>query len=299
MPKQLLGSDLAMNCQQRVEITTSCRDCDALPKVPHAGETFGEGAQFQLMHNGVIIRRGAYHGEWMTEVIRRLQGHHEPQEEKVFAAVLEHVPESATMVELGSFWAYYSMWFHQRIKNPTCILVEPHPDKLTLGQEHFGLNGMNGTFINAFVGRESDPNCEFVDWDGSRQRVPMISVDGLITYLKLGRIDILHADVQGAEFDMLCGAERALRDRRIGYLFISTHDFEHRHCVNRLLKFGYRIIAAHSVLEGYSTDGLIVARASECPGPFRVEISFRKASLLQRLRYQFGCLWWRLARGVC
>ncbi len=251
------------------------------------------------MHNGIIIRRGAYHGEWMTEVIRRLRGHHEPQEEKVFAAVLEHVPESATMVELGCFWAYYSMWFHQQIKYPTCILVEPNPEKLAVGQEHFRLNRMNGTFINAFVGDRSDPNAKFRDWDGSRLSVPMISVDGLMDYLEIERIDILHADVQGAEFDMLCGAERAMRDQRIGYLFISTHGSKHRHCVRRLLEFGYRIIAAHSVLEGYSGDGLIVARASECPGPFRVEISFRKASLVQRVRYQFGCLWARLARGVC
>lgn len=36
------------------------------------------------MHNGVKVIAGGYYGSWMTEIIRLLQGHHEPQEERVF-----------------------------------------------------------------------------------------------------------------------------------------------------------------------------------------------------------------------
>jgi len=282
---------------KRVEIATSCGDCDALPKIANAGNTFGEDNQLQLMHNGLVIRRGAYHGEWMTEIIRRLQGHHEPQEEKVFAAVLEYLPESATMIELGSFWAYYSMWFHQKVKQPTCILVEPIPEKLAVGQDHFRLNGMTGTFINAFVGHEPEHDAEFRDWDGSRLKVPRISVDGLMKDLELENVDILHADVQGAEFDMLHGAEHALRSQSIKYLFISTHGCVHQACLNYLIALGYQIIAAHSVLESFSGDGLIVARAQGCAGPAYVDISRHKASLLQRIKYQLACLRRRFSRN--
>jgi hypothetical protein len=69
----------------RVELSVSCRDCDSLPKVDGAGECFGDKQQFQRMHNGVVVHRGSYHGEWMTKIISTLHGHHEPQEEKVFA----------------------------------------------------------------------------------------------------------------------------------------------------------------------------------------------------------------------
>ncbi len=150
---QILSENPSADCWDRVEIATSCRDCDSLPKNAGAGKTFGEAHEFQLMHNGLVIRRGAYHGEWMAEIIRSLRGHHEPQEEKVFARALDCLPESAVMVELGSFWAYYSMWFHNQVKHPVCILVEPNAKKLAIGQDHFRLNGMKGTFVRAFVGR--------------------------------------------------------------------------------------------------------------------------------------------------
>lgn len=284
-------------CRARVAIAAACRDADPLPKVEGAGETFGEHGEFQRMHNGLVIRSGAYHGEWMTEIIRRLRGHHEPQEEKVFAEVLEYLPESATMVEVGSFWAYYSMWFHQRVRRPRCILVEPVAQKLAAGEEHFRLNHMNGTFIHAFVGHMSQPDAEFRDWDGSRLRLPMVSVDSLMKERAIETIDILHADVQGDEFDMLLGAEQALRDRRIGYLFISTHGCEHRRCLKYLTRLGYEIVAAHTVLESFSGDGLIAARAPGRSGPRQVGISRRPAPLWQRWRYGLTCLTQQLLSG--
>lgn len=260
---------------ERVQLTVSCRDCDAIPKVAGAGECFGDSLQFQRMHNGVVVGRGRYHGDWMTEIISTLRGHHEPQEEKVFAAVLPHIPSGGCMLELGSFWAYYSMWFHQQIQGARCFCVEPIPARRAVGEDHFRLNQMKGTFLHGFAGRTSDPRAVFADFDGRTSDVAMMSVDDLMGRFDLERLDLLHADIQGAESDMLIGADRALQRHRIGYLFISTHGDEHERCETRLAECGYRIVAAHSVLESFSADGLIVARAPEYPGPDRVEISLR------------------------
>jgi FkbM family methyltransferase len=276
--------------RKRIETTVSCHDCDALPKVPGAGEIVGNNSELQMMHNGVLVRRGGYHGEWMTEIIRRLRGHHEPQEEKAFAAILNSLPDSSTMVEVGSFWAYYSMWFHQKVKEPICVLVEPVIEKLAIGQENFALNGMNGTFINAFIGRYYRPDAEFIDWDGSLHKIPMLSIDQLITDHDLEHIDILHADIQGAEFDMLYGAKHALQEQQIHYLFISTHGCEHQRCLDYLLEQGYHIVAAHTVLESFSGDGLIVAKASKIHGPKEVDISRRKTPWIHRARYHIECI---------
>src|SRR5450432_3975993 len=94
----------------RVLMTISCRDADRLVKVEGAGEVFDlDGTSVQRMHNGVLIEEGCYYGPWMTEIIRALRGHHEPQEEVVFHEVLERLvatEPSASMIELGSFWAY-------------------------------------------------------------------------------------------------------------------------------------------------------------------------------------------------
>lgn len=276
--------------RERVALALSCRDSDQIPKVPGAGELCGENEGIQRMHNGLVVRAGAYHGEWMTEIIKSLKGHHEPQEEKVFAAVLDRLPETATMVELGSFWAYYSMWFHKSVKQPRCILVEPMAEKLEVGQAHFQMNDMNGTFLRGFVGSADNPEAMFNDWDGARYKLPMFSVDGLIARYGLSRIDVLHADVQGAETDMLRGAVRALRERRIGYLFISTHGCEHRSCLSQLTDHGYHIIAAHTPLESYSGDGLIAAHAPDLSGPDQVEISKRTPRLRELVRHHLACL---------
>lgn len=274
----------------RIQLTSSCRDCDYLPKVDGAGECFGEKLEFQRMHNGVVIRRGSYHGEWMTEVIQNLQGHHEPQEEKVFAEVLACLKPGATMVELGSFWAYYSMWFQRAVPDGKTILIEPNADKLVIGQEHLALNGMDGIFIRGFIGAEPLEVARFMDWDGKTYEIKQVAVDDMMRQLKLDTIDVLHADVQGAEHDMLLGATDALANHKIGYLFISTHGCEHGRCLKMLDKYGYRVIAQHTVLESYSGDGLIVAAAPDRDKPETVQISHRNAGLWRRIHYSLACL---------
>ena len=90
----------------RIDMTLRCRDCDHLPKVSGAGEVIErDGIPRQRMHNGLLVRAGAYHGAWMVEIIERLRGHHEPQEEVVFSEVLRHCTPGGCMVELGAFWS--------------------------------------------------------------------------------------------------------------------------------------------------------------------------------------------------
>jgi hypothetical protein len=61
--------------------TAACTDTDVIPKVAGAGTCRGhEGARIQVMHNGLLVEEGGHYGAWMTEVVRTLRGHHEPQE---------------------------------------------------------------------------------------------------------------------------------------------------------------------------------------------------------------------------
>jgi hypothetical protein len=63
--------------RSRVEMTVSCRDTDAIPKVTNAGQVIEENdRRVQMMHNGIRVPAGAYHGNWMEEIIFRLRGHH-------------------------------------------------------------------------------------------------------------------------------------------------------------------------------------------------------------------------------
>lgn len=80
----------------RIEMTASCRDSDVIPKVKDAGQVVVEnGTRLQMMHNGLRVLADGYCGPWMTELIERCRGHHEPQEEVVFYELLKHMPARA------------------------------------------------------------------------------------------------------------------------------------------------------------------------------------------------------------
>lgn len=279
------SSGFSSDIVERIEFAVRCQDCQDIPKVPNAGQVYDEGTAHQVMHNGLKVLKGRYHGDWMTELISRTRGHHEPQEEKAFYKVLESLSPGSVMVELGSFWAYYSMWFHKRIENATNYLIEPTVGKLEIGKANFALNNMEGTFLNAFVGAKAEAHSTFTDWDGARLKLRQLCIDDFMREYDISCIDLLHADIQGAEYEMLRGATEAIADQRIKYFFISTHGHQHDRCLRLLERNRYRIICAHTIAESVSGDGLIVARAEAHEGVESIEISKRHVPAWERLSF--------------
>ncbi|MHB8057203.1 MAG: FkbM family methyltransferase [Desulfuromonadaceae bacterium] len=259
--------------RDRVLKTLSCHDCDDIPKVPGAGRVIAGNPPRQLLHNGIEILHGAFHGEWMSEIIKRLRGHHEPQEEKVFHEVLKAIPPNAAMLELGSFWAYYSMWFNKSVTNARNYMIEPNPEKFELGQKHFRLNNMTGVFTRAFICQHSLQKSTFEDWDHKAYTIPQFCVDDYLDAHGIEFLHLLHSDIQGAEYEMLLGCRRAIATSRIGYVFISTHGECHDKCLAFLREHGFTIIASHTIEESYSADGLIVAASPNVPRIPPVSIS--------------------------
>jgi FkbM family methyltransferase len=256
----------------RIGLTVSCRDTDAIPKVPGAGEVT-DGVQ--LMHNGVKVIEGGYYGEWMTEVIRRLRGHHEPQEEVAFHAILERLADTAgpapVMLELGAFWAYYSLWFKHRLPRGQAYLVEPDPAYLDVGRRNFELNGFDATFHQAAVGREQTAPAPFeCESDGQTRPVPNEGLASLLDRFGLPCVDLLFSDVQGFEWPLLDGSRDVLAGGRVRFLVVSTHHhvisgdpLTHQRCLDLLRELGAHVILEHTVAESYSGDGLIVVSFDE------------------------------------
>ena len=76
---------------RRATMTISCRDAEAIPKVPNAGAVeVLDGTPVQIMHNGLKVLYGGYHGDWMANIIHGLRGHHEPQEENTQRVACKH-----------------------------------------------------------------------------------------------------------------------------------------------------------------------------------------------------------------
>ncbi len=292
--------------KRRIRMTVSCRDCASIPKVPGAGQIFSEsGGSVQLMHNGLKVVEGGYYGRWMAEIIRILRGHHEPQEEKAFHELLQYLPHNAVMIELGSFWAYYSLWFNQEIVNARNYMIEPDPNNLEIGRKNFALNGRSGFFMNASIGKASKEAIPFLcESDGMERQLPLVSIDDFILKEGIGYVDLILSDIQGFELDMLEGCVKCMEQNKLRFLMISTHHHSisndpltHQKCLNFLLEHGASILVEHNVAESYSGDGLIVAslRPEDRLLP-KIEVSRNRSvtSLFRELEYDVAEAWERL-----
>jgi FkbM family methyltransferase len=253
---------------RRIELAVSCTDASSLPRVADAGVVRDD--RVQVMHNGVLVEADGYQGPWMTEIIERLRGVHEPQEEAAFAIVLDRVARaggSPVVIELGCWWAYYSLWALDRIPGARSICVEPDPAYLEVGRRNFALNSRTGEFLHAAIGHGPSPAAPFLcESDGQEHDVPFEGLGSLLDRFAVDRAELLLVDIQGAEVPMLDGARELLQAGRVRFLVISTHHHRisgdpltHQRVVMLLRDLGAHIICEHTVAESFTGDGLVVA----------------------------------------
>jgi lipopolysaccharide transport system ATP-binding protein len=254
----------------RVAMTISCRDSNTIEKVANAGSIeIYDGKQVQIMHNGLRVVAGGYYGEWMTNIIAGLKGHHEPQEERIFHALLSYCRKDSLIVELGSFWAYYSLWFLQAVAGSTALCIEPDPHNLNIGQRNAALNGFAGRarFVQGWVGETASTSHEAVA-ESSGDVVVLECYDmAAIERLVEGRpIEILHIDAQGAELGFLRSMASATAAMKVRFVVVSTHHVSisgspttHADCLMEIVRQGGAILCEHTIEQSFSGDGLIVA----------------------------------------
>jgi FkbM family methyltransferase len=274
--------------EERVAMSARCRDCDPVPKVHDAGMvvTDPEGRRIQIMHNGLKVVADGYYGEWMTNLIRLCRGHHEAQEERLFHEVMKHLPADATMIELGGFWSYYSLWFLMNRPDRRSVVIEPEPRHLEIGQTNARLNGLHPQFHAGFAAAEYIPEAPFACEVSGTINLPGYSVAHLMQSAGWTKLNLLHCDIQGAEVDVLSSCREMFKAGMIDWVFVSTHAHQisgdpltHQRCVAILRESGAIIEAEHDVHESFSGDGLIVARF--CPAPdnwMPVELSINRHS---------------------
>lgn len=276
---------------RRVELTVSCEDADWIPKVPAAGESGKVGDQpVQIMHDGLLVELGCYFGPWMDEIIYALRGHHEPQEEAVFHAVvkrLRQAGESGLMIEFGSYWTYYGMWFARSMPAARVIALEPDPAFLDVGRRNAALNGLTDRieFVEGVVAATPGERVQFVaESDGRERGIPAYDLDSLMASFDVQHVDLILADIQGAETVLLERAEGSLRAGRARFLIVSTHHHSisgsartHQDALELLRAAGAHVIAEHTVSESFSGDGLIAVSFDERDLDLTVHVSHARA----------------------
>jgi FkbM family methyltransferase len=245
-----------------------------------------DGRQVQIMHNGVRVVVDGYYGAWMTRLIERCSGHHEPQEERIFHEVVSRLPAGGTMLELGGFWAYYSIWFLRAAHGRSAILIEPDPAHIAVGQANLALNSVRAEFVQGFLGTEPGAVRPFTTEESGTLQLRCVDLSALLAERGIERLTILHCDAQGAELSVLEQVAPLLRARRVDWLFVSTHHhaisgdpLTHQRCLTLLRSLGAQIEVEHDVQESFSGDGLICARFAAAPAGWRApQISYNRTS---------------------
>ena len=215
-----------------------------IDRVPMAGVvTNGE----ICLHNGIRVPHvgdGAYFGEF-SQILVLNRGVHEPLEEFVFQELLKVLPANVVILELGAYWAHYSMWLKQQCPRSSAILVEAQDLHIQVGVDNFARNGFAGEFIQAFVGPGQ------------------FEVDAFCASRPETHINVLHVDIDLHEMDMVHGAKDRLCAQAFEYVLISTHSQQlHEQVESSLESFGYRIeVSCDFDDETTSFDGFIFASA--------------------------------------
>jgi len=214
-------------------------------------------SKYQVLHNGNLVKCGKGAQDFNKNILKILNGFMEPEEEIFFCDILKKLPEDIVMIELGSNWAAFSMWAKREKPASKIILVEPIEDLLLVGKHNFEVNKLmddNVKFINAYIGNEE------ITIDGVKVKKDInITIEDLFKDFELGKIDILHSDIQGYEYDMLMGSRNLLEKGLINVLFVSTHGYHiHEECYKIVSSYNYTCLCNIPRDQATSTDGLLI-----------------------------------------
>ena len=217
-----------------------------ISRVPDAGYLTSDHV---TLHNGVKVKfegEYSYYDKLNGNVLVMNRGVHEPLEEFVFQELMKKIKDSPRMIELGAYWAHYSIWLKIIKPNSILDLIEPEINHLNAGKYNFENNNINlenVRFINEKVGKN------------------YFCIDEYMKKDNIQHIDILHSDIQGFELEMIPGAANSFLKRSIDYVFISTHSNRiHYQILAQLALFGYRVeVSSDFDNETTSFDGFIFA----------------------------------------
>ncbi len=225
---------------------------------------------FVYLHNGLKVPLTGHNSyyEDFSNVLVLNRGVHEPLEEFCFQETLKKVrKQKPSMIELGSYWAHYSMWFQKEFPDGNCFMVEPDSSRLEAGRSNFVANNFSkGQFIHSKVS-----NYDF-------------RLDNFYKEKRLEEVTILHSDIQGWELEMLDGAKSFLDAQAAKYIFLSTHGQKiHEEAIKTLESYDYTIEVS-SDFDNHSTsfDGFILATAPSSDRIFENFIPFGRNEILTR-----------------
>ncbi len=226
----------------------------------------------------VPILRGTLRGRrWLPaaggKVLRVLLGTYEEEQTRLFRAM---VRPGHTVLDVGAHVGYYTL-LASELAGVTgqVVAFEPDPDNVRFLERHVRLNRCVNVTVERAAVAASDGEASFERGSGTGTghlgaagdlTVRTLALDAYVRRHGL-RPDVVKIDVEGAEAEVLAGAESMLRTVR-PTLFLSTHGREpNRTCRLFLDRLGYDTVGIDDDSVAAADELLCVDALSVPPVP--------------------------------
>lgn len=161
-----------------------------------------------------------------------------------------------------------------KVKSYYCLGVEGEPTHYRWMEEHFKVQNINAQAVHGAISKEIG-HCRFNAYNpdtwygqaisfamnspessmlktnlrglyslflGRTIKIPTFTVDYLAEKFKIDHIDIIHMDVQSAEYDVMLGAAKCIENDMIDYIQIGTHHSRFNDMLKQLLGPKFNLI---------------------------------------------------------
>ena len=202
------------------------------------------------------------------------------QQDCLLSILADMKRETVHFFELGAGWGRISLMiagavdFHlveSPVRDYRCLAVEAETTHFGWLREQFQAQHIKGTAVYGAVSKKngtcrfdtgSRPDYEYGQsisaafsrrglprlaalkkmFTGGAVKVPMYTIDRLMTDYGYEQVDIIQMDVQGAEYDAALGAAAGIREGRIGYFLINTHTSDNRSNLRAVFGDAYDLV---------------------------------------------------------
>jgi hypothetical protein len=184
----------------------------------------------------------------------------------MFIEAMESLSPNPSLIELGTSGvggSIYSVLF-EKFFDYKCTIINTEPRKDLIDrvkQEWSGVHLINAKLYHGYTGESAQLSNSFMNLLDASTCGEKLRVSKLMQDSNLTQLDILHADIQEREVDLLLELEEDKCFDKINYLFISTHSPSlHTQCLDIINQNTPRDIIFSDPYAGGCGDGLIVIK---------------------------------------
>jgi len=146
-----------------------------------------------------------------------------------------HIKKGDTIIDAGAFMGTFTVYASLITENGKVIVFEPDPDNYKMVEKHIELNNLNNVILLKkglwdcektlkFEQNNVGSTLNIINEDNPNLiEVQVCALDEILNDHKIGNIDFIKMDIEGAEIEALMGANKTLVNNDVKLAIASYH----------------------------------------------------------------------------